>query len=219
MDFVTGSTLHSGCRLCLLVRLTCGVKAPTPPRTTTTTTTTTRDRQAAVILPRYCQACWTEIMASHAVCWLHAGPAKLPVVTHDYHSWPLTTGLYNYDTLKENKWSDDWPYNVTSSNCLQGSLCVLTVRFPPTAANTDEGNHLSWKALLTKHTKSGKKSNHCAQGLFCSLQQIHSFSWKQTIALAFNLKLGLEQRWYEFSTTILAKQDKCTVFYSLYPLI
>lgn len=38
MDFVTGSTLHSGCRLCLLVRLTCEVEAPTPPRTTTTTT-------------------------------------------------------------------------------------------------------------------------------------------------------------------------------------
>lgn len=38
----------------------------------------TRDRQAAVILPRYGKACWTEIMASRPACWLHAGPAKLP---------------------------------------------------------------------------------------------------------------------------------------------
>ncbi len=36
MDFATGSPLRSDCRLCLLVRLTCEVEAPTPARTTTT---------------------------------------------------------------------------------------------------------------------------------------------------------------------------------------
>lgn len=45
MDFVTGSPPHSGCRLCLLVRLTGEVEAPPPPPTTTTATQGTDKQQ------------------------------------------------------------------------------------------------------------------------------------------------------------------------------
>lgn len=126
MDFVTGSTLHS--RLCLLVRLTCEVEAPTPLRTTTTTTWGTR--QAAVILPRYCQAWWTEIMASHPACRLHAGLAKLPelslMITTREH-WPRTVTIMTHLTRTNEAMIGHimWPLATASRVHCMPSLCIL----------------------------------------------------------------------------------------------
>ncbi len=217
MDFVTGSTLHSGCRLCLLVRLTCEVEAPTPPRTTTTTW---RPRSCSNPPQTLSGLLNRNNGSTSSVLTARRARKIARVVTHDCRSWVLATDCYNYDTLKENKWSDDWPYNVTSSNCQQGSLCVLTVHFPSTAATTDEGNRLSWKALLTIHSKSPRRKRAIAVPKDYSVHYSKpGLLLKTSNRPCIQFEVGLEQRWNEFSTTILPKQDKCTVFYSLHPLI
>lgn len=63
-----------------------------------------RGWQAAVILTRYCQACWTEIMVSHPACWPHPEPHKIArVVTHDYSSWALWTVTIMTHSMRTNE--------------------------------------------------------------------------------------------------------------------
>lgn len=149
-----------------------------------------RDGEAAVILPGHFQACWTEIMASRPVCRLRAGPAKLPelslMITAREH-WPRTVTIMTHlrRTNEAVIGRIMWP-PATASRV----HCVSLMCFLSTAANTDEGNHLSRTALLTKRTNNPQLKKSPRISPF--ITAIQGFSRKQTISLS---RVGVEVKW------------------------
>lgn len=125
MDSVTGGTLRSGCRLCLLVHLTCEVEASTPQWTTTTTAEgLTSSSNPHKILSGLLNKNNGISSSTLTAC----RPRKIArVVTHDYCSWvPWTV------TIMTNRWTNEglichimWSLATANEIHHVSLLCIL----------------------------------------------------------------------------------------------